>query len=99
MEDVGGTRNSQKLTFQCATEQRTGENNKSALNDGRLLAFCGVVVLGLAFTAVGQPTAYHESPVLAEKVAQGELPPVEERLPKHPKILPVYEEIGQYGGT
>ena len=73
--------------------------NKSALNDGRLLAFCGVVVFGLAFTATGQPTTYHESPLLAEKVAKGELPPVNERLPKNPKVLPVYEEIGQYGGT
>ena len=73
--------------------------NKSALNYGRLLAFCGVVVLGLAFTAVGQPTMYHESPLLAEKVAKGELPPLAERLPKNPKVLSVYEEIGQYGGT
>jgi peptide/nickel transport system substrate-binding protein len=42
---------------------------------------------------------YKEAPMLAELVQAGSLPPVEERLPKTPKVLPVYESIGQYGGT
>lgn len=75
------------------------QNHQTMLNYGRLLAFCGIMLLGLALTATGQPTTYHESPQLAERVATGELPPVAERLPKNPKVLPVYEEIGQYGGT
>jgi len=37
--------------------------------------------------------------MLAEKVAAGELPPVEERLPKNPLIAEPLEEIGEYGGT
>jgi peptide/nickel transport system substrate-binding protein len=37
--------------------------------------------------------------MLAEMVQAGEIPPVEERLPKDPLVVPVYEEIGQYGGT
>ncbi len=45
------------------------------------------------------PSKYHESPMLAEKVARGELPPVEERLPEEPRVCEVYENIGQYGGT
>jgi peptide/nickel transport system substrate-binding protein len=32
-------------------------------------------------------------------VQAGELPPVDERLPLEPLIVPVVEEIGQYGGT
>ncbi|MCB0065027.1 MAG: ABC transporter substrate-binding protein, partial [Caldilineaceae bacterium] len=43
--------------------------------------------------------AYQESPMLAEKVASGELPPVDERLPQEPLVLEPVEEIGQYGGT
>ena len=43
--------------------------------------------------------SYNESPLLADMVASGDLPPVEERLPINPRVLPVYEEIGQYGGT
>lgn len=43
--------------------------------------------------------AYNEAPMLAEMVAAGDLPPVEERLPANPRVLPVVEEIGQYGGT
>ncbi len=37
--------------------------------------------------------------MLAEKVAKGELPPVEERLPLNPIVLKPFEEIGKYGGT
>jgi len=40
-----------------------------------------------------------EAPALAELVAQGELPPLDERLPIEPMVIPVVEEIGQYGGT
>lgn len=36
--------------------------------------------------------------MLAERVAAGELPPVDERLPANPRIVPVQEEIGEYGG-
>src|SRR5690606_27449676 len=42
---------------------------------------------------------YSEAPMLAEMVANGDLPPVEERLPANPRVVPVREEIGQYGGT
>ena len=36
---------------------------------------------------------------LAEMVAAGELPPVDERLPAEPLVEEVVDEIGQYGGT
>ncbi|NLF12315.1 MAG: ABC transporter substrate-binding protein [Anaerolineaceae bacterium] len=41
---------------------------------------------------------HSEAPALAEQVAAGSLPPVEERLPQNPVVMPVVEEIGQYGG-
>jgi len=41
---------------------------------------------------------FHEAPILEEKVAAGELPPVEERLPEEPLVVDPLEEIGQYGG-
>ncbi len=43
--------------------------------------------------------AYQEAPMLRVKVAEGELPPVEERLPENPLVLKPIKEIGQYGGT
>ncbi|MCG3209536.1 MAG: hypothetical protein FOGNACKC_03163 [Anaerolineae bacterium] len=43
--------------------------------------------------------AYKEAPMLAEMVAAGELPPVDERLPQNPLIEPVVDSIGQYGGV
>lgn len=44
-------------------------------------------------------TEYNEAPMLAEMVEAGELPPVEERLPKEPLVQEVVEAIGTYGGT
>ena len=41
---------------------------------------------------------YNEAPMLAKMVANGELPPVDERLPVEPMVLEV-AEIGNYGGT
>ncbi len=42
---------------------------------------------------------YKEAPMLAELVAAGQLPPVEERLPKNPVVLDSIDGIGNYGGT
>ncbi|GAB4522537.1 MAG: ABC transporter substrate-binding protein [Anaerolineae bacterium] len=47
------------------------------------------------------PSKYKEAPMLAELVAKGELPPVDERLPVNPCVLPLAEGqvIGRFGGT
>jgi len=50
-------------------------------------------------TATPVVMKYGESPQLAGKVQQGQLPPVDERLPETPLVIEVWEEIGQYGGT
>jgi len=42
---------------------------------------------------------FNEAPILRARVAAGELPPVEERLPEEPIVIEPLEEIGQYGGT
>ena len=42
---------------------------------------------------------FQEAPMLKVKVAAGEIPPVEERLPEEPLVISPFEEIGQYGGT
>jgi peptide/nickel transport system substrate-binding protein len=40
------------------------------------------------------PTSFNEAPELAELVAKGELPPVEERLPKDLMVIQPVREIG-----
>ncbi len=40
-----------------------------------------------------------EAPALAQMVARGELPPLEERLPAEPRVVAKVDSIGQYGGT
>ena len=44
-------------------------------------------------------TSFNEAPELRARVAAGELPPVEQRLPAEPLVLRPIEEIGQYGGA
>ncbi len=62
-----------------------------------------VVLLTGVMCLVGVTSAlavkYNEAPMLRVKVAAGELPLVEERLPDEPKVVEPVEEIGQYGGT
>jgi len=42
---------------------------------------------------------FNEAPELRVKVAAGEIPSVEKRLPEEPLVVEPAEEIGEYGGT
>ncbi|MEM7022673.1 MAG: ABC transporter substrate-binding protein, partial [Pseudomonadota bacterium] len=44
------------------------------------------------------PASFNEAPELADLVAKGELPPVEERLPVDLMVIQPVHEIGNYGG-
>ncbi|MCC5846291.1 MAG: ABC transporter substrate-binding protein [Verrucomicrobia bacterium] len=44
-------------------------------------------------------TAFSESPMLAERRAAGDLPPLEERLCDDPIVIHPYEKPGRHGGT
>lgn len=62
------------------------------------------LLLSLALT-LGAPLAanaadYSESPMLAEQVAAGSLPPVAERLPENPYVVAMDggRQVGKYGG-
>ena len=45
------------------------------------------------------PSQYGEAPQLTQRVQAGNLDPVEERMPTQPMVIPVFGEIGKYGGT
>ena len=42
---------------------------------------------------------FQEAPELAQQVAAGQLPPVEERLPQNPLVIVPPHQMGPYGGT
>lgn len=63
-----------------------------------LLTLCLFVML-FGITDVVAQGQFVEAPQLADQVAAGDLPPVAERLPTEPRVVPVVEQIGQYGGT
>jgi len=55
----------------------------------------------IVITATPLPTAapkFKESPMLAELVTAGKLPPVDQRLPENPVVVVPNNETGQYGG-
>jgi peptide/nickel transport system substrate-binding protein len=57
---------------------------------------------GVAAAALLAPIAAlaaGEAPMLAERVAAGTLPPLEERLPAAPEVITPLQAVGQYGGT
>jgi peptide/nickel transport system substrate-binding protein len=54
-----------------------------------------LAALVISLMMVGTVFAYQQAPMLDNM----DLPPIEERLPENPMVLPVFEAIGQYGGT
>jgi peptide/nickel transport system substrate-binding protein len=45
------------------------------------------------------PSQFSEAPQLAELVASGDLPGIDERLPENPLVVLPVKSIGEYGGT
>ena len=58
-----------------------------------------LVTFGISFVFGSSSLSAGEAPELAAQVKAGTLPPLNERLPEIPLMLPVEDEIGQYGGT
>ena len=63
----------------------------------KIILLAGLICL-LGATSV-LAAKYNEAPMLRTRVAAGELPPVEERVPEEPYVCDTFEEIGRYGGT
>jgi peptide/nickel transport system substrate-binding protein len=66
----------------------------------RGIAFVGVISCSALSTAAFAQncTTHGESPMLADMVSSGNLPPVNDRLPAEPLLVEVTEQIGVYGG-
>ena len=58
-----------------------------------------IFLLTVGASSVAGQGATSESPMLAEMVAAGELPALEERLPANPAVVTPVDEVGQYGGS
>jgi peptide/nickel transport system substrate-binding protein len=75
-----------------------------AAASGKPEAKLGAQLIGKIEGAVAQPEAKRpaklaESPMLAELVKAGKLPPVEQRVPEEPEVLKPLRETGKFGGT
>ena len=63
------------------------------------LAVCLIAIVTRPAPADAQSGKFQEAPALAEQVKAGKLPPVEQRLPEQPLVVPVVEKVGEYGGV
>ncbi len=54
---------------------------------------------GIVLAAAGPAEAYQEAPMLAARVAERTLAPVDERLPDEPVVVEPVRSMGKYGGT
>jgi peptide/nickel transport system substrate-binding protein len=67
----------------------------------RMALLCAVLS-GLWFVpqqAAYSQSFYNEAPMLAARVAAGDLPIVDERMPINPMLIQPVEQVGHYGGT
>lgn len=62
------------------------------------LVLAVMLLLSVAPAFASEEVTYSEAPMLAAKVASGELPAVKERLPENPLVIEA-ETIGVYGGN
>ncbi|MBB4955748.1 peptide/nickel transport system substrate-binding protein [Agrobacterium vitis] len=65
------------------------------INKNIFMASVALALIGMGASAA---FAFQQSPMLEAEVKAGKLPPVDQRLPAHPRVLDV-ENIGKFGGT
>jgi len=46
-----------------------------------------------------QDMMYQDAPMLADLISSGALPSIEDRIPKNPRVITPFAEVGEYGGT
>ncbi|MBN1965906.1 MAG: ABC transporter substrate-binding protein [Anaerolineae bacterium] len=66
---------------------------------GVAVAVAAKVVPVASAKPLQQAGTYQEAPMLAELVAAGALPPVQDRLPVNPRVITPTIEVGTYGGV
>ena len=86
-----------KVTRAARTDSGWRAARRTSTLPTRVLAASALALVLALGTALAQP--YQEAPMLAEMVAAGQLPPVEERLPVNPEVIAVADQIGTYGGV
>ncbi len=56
------------------------------------------IIATMNFFVFDNANAFNEAPALAKLVKAGQLPPVDQRLPKEPPVIKPVDQVGAYGG-
>jgi len=68
------------------------------LRPTRRIVCAAAIGSAMSLSGVAVAQGFREAPILAERVAKGELRPVAERLPAEPEVVTPLERVGTYGG-
>ncbi len=93
-----------EMAEEPAMEEEAAAEDDSMADDDMMGDFTGQVVqyntIADYEAATGNEiSTFQQSPILDAAVADGTLPPVEERLPDEPLVMQPADQIGEYGGT
>ncbi len=93
-----------EMAEEPASEEMTESDDDAMADDGMMGEFTGQVeqfnTIADYEAATGNSiSSFQQSPMLDAAVADGTLPPVEERLPDEPLVMQPADQIGEYGGT
>src|SRR5215470_10736346 len=92
------------LSVEQQYHHATGGSDMRRSRRGLLIAIMAAQTAICVITAEPAPAAeqsgkHKDPPALAEQVKAGQLPPIEQRIPEQPLIVPTVEKIGEYGGV
>ncbi len=82
----------------AATAQANAAPKEGATAEGGGAVAEGATVVPPVADVPATVPAKAEAPMLTEQVQAGKLPPLAERMPKEPLVVPVVDQVGQYGG-
>jgi peptide/nickel transport system substrate-binding protein len=80
-------------------DQKLSRRNFLRVVAGSTAGAIAAAAAPISLAAPARQMAYQEAPMLADLVAAGSLPPVNERIPSNPRVITPNVEVGQYGGT
>ncbi len=80
-------------------DKKLSRRNFLRIAAGSTAGAIATATTGISLAGPAQQGMYNEAPMLADLVASGALPAIEDRLPSNPRVITPIEEVGQYGGT
>ena len=96
----GGQPQEAEMTAEPAMEEEAASEDETMADDGMMVEFTQQVeqyntIADYEAATGNEITSFQQSPMLDAMVADGSLPPVEERLPDEPLVMQPADQVGE----